>query len=140
MEMVDIIFSRALMGLILVEVFADQQQWSMPFPCSSPSSQLTTSLRLPKRKKRLPRHRKNPPSLPLHPRRPRPRLRSKRSLVLVPPPKLRRRTSHLARSISMGLHQHIRLRKLDFRRCFLVLDALPGKHLVLGRYFGWQVS
>jgi len=30
MELVDIIFSRVLMGLILVEVFADQQQWSMP--------------------------------------------------------------------------------------------------------------
>jgi len=28
MDMVDIIFSRGLVGLVLVEVFADQQQWS----------------------------------------------------------------------------------------------------------------
>lgn len=31
MDMFDIIFSRVLMALILVEVFADQQQWSMSF-------------------------------------------------------------------------------------------------------------
>jgi hypothetical protein len=28
MQLSDIIFSRGLMGLILIEFFADQQQWS----------------------------------------------------------------------------------------------------------------
>jgi hypothetical protein len=28
MSTTDVVFARALMGLVLVEVFADQQQWS----------------------------------------------------------------------------------------------------------------
>lgn len=32
MQLPDIVFSRVLMGLILIEFFADQQQWSMNLP------------------------------------------------------------------------------------------------------------
>jgi uncharacterized protein (DUF2141 family) len=32
MSTADVVFARALMGLVLVEVFADQQQWSKSSP------------------------------------------------------------------------------------------------------------
>jgi len=84
----DIIFARILMGLILVEFLADQQQWSEYHSGIRDITYLITLRgRLPESKKSLPEKRQS--ATRFQSRRPRSWVCGDRSLVVEPPPQLR---------------------------------------------------
>lgn len=135
----DLIFSRGLMGLVLLAFFADQQQWreSIHRFCYPQGCANIPDSRISECEKRVSEDCQSPPKIPA--RGLGPRLRRHRALVLESAPQFCGRAVTLGGPLSMVLLDYQRLFQLDHCRSPLVPHPLPGFNMVYGTHLRQKV-